>query len=372
MQSHIPVIVGPFPLPAHGVSVIDEKLAQTLAARGLAFACLDTSPGGMQRGMRYYVTKMSKILRAAWMILAADGTPRSYLFSLSGDFGLLFDCVLIACARLKGGRMAIYHHSTNYVVQDDARLRLLLRLAGPGALQVGCSAEMLAAIARRYRGKSPALVINNAAWIEMAEASPDMSREGVGDIVLGHLSNLTAEKGLYQAIATLEACLAAGLACRLVLAGGYGEPAAREAVEAAQKKLGNRLDYRGVVTGDAKKNFFGEIDYFLFPSRYRHETQSLVVPEALAAGVPVIAYDHRYVAELVGADGGLVVRADESFSGCAAQWLLSCKPTGLQCRKEDARRQFLVLVKTAAGQVDDLVGFLANDRASEMTPGQVA
>ena len=45
---------------------------------------------------------------------------------------------------------------------------------------------------------------------------------------------------------------------------------------------------RGTVLGEAKSRFYADIDLFLFPSLYAHETQSIVVPEAMAAGMPVL------------------------------------------------------------------------------------
>lgn len=45
----------------------------------------------------------------------------------------------------------------------------------------------------------------------------------------------------------------------------------------------------GPVSAASKQDFFDGIDVFLFPSRYRNETEPLVVLEAMAQGVPVVA-----------------------------------------------------------------------------------
>ena len=60
--------------------------------------------------------------------------------------------------------------------------------------------------------------------------------------------------------------------------------------------------YIGFVSGDAKRRAFEESDCFCFPTYYYAESFGLVVLEAMAFGVPVIASRWRSIPELVAPD----------------------------------------------------------------------
>jgi glycosyltransferase involved in cell wall biosynthesis len=110
-----------------------------------------------------------------------------------------------------------------------------------------------------------------------------------------------------------------------------------------------------LLQGRESDAFRAELDYFLFPSLYPHETQSLAVPEALAAGVPVVAYDHRFVGEVVG-KGGLLISPAEDFAVRAADWIQQ-EAGNLEERRSRARQQFQTNRTEAAGQVDSLIAW---------------
>ena len=64
--------------------------------------------------------------------------------------------------------------------------------------------------------------------------------------------------------------------------------------------------------------FFSDIDAFLFPTKYRHESWGIVLHEAMAAGVPVITYDRGCTRVVVGEHAGVVVDRDGEFASVAA------------------------------------------------------
>jgi glycosyltransferase involved in cell wall biosynthesis len=213
-----------------------------------------------------------------------------------------------------------------------------------------CSAAMLSAFRTRYGISSPGFVVSNAVWI--SSLKPATSEKGAV-LRLGHLGGLNSEKGLGRVFETMREILKRGRRVELFLAGVPQGHEARKSLLEAQKEFGPAFHYAGVVTGDAKTAFYGELDYFLFPSLYRHETQSLVVPEALAAGVPVIAHDHRFVGEVLG-DGGLLIPAGSHFAAAAADWILS---GNLDQRRLAAKAQVDKLRAQAEGQLDLIAGW---------------
>ena len=204
--------------------------------------------------------------------------------------------LLALAARVTGQGMLLYHHSSRYVQDASSLMRLLLAAAGPEAPQVFCSPKMAALFRNNYGATGPVLIVGNAAWVD----PPALGQGSANGLRLGFLSSLTLEKGLGRALATLRHARGQGLEAELVLAGPLVDSEARMLLEQAQAEFGPALSYRGVLTGTDRASFYGALDVFLFPSLYAHETQSLVVPEALAASTPVIAYDHRYVGEMLG------------------------------------------------------------------------
>lgn len=99
---------------------------------------------------------------------------------------------------------------------------------------------------------------------------------------------------------------------RLIVAGDGPElPALREAAPQAL--------WLGAVPAARLPAVYASADLFVFPSRV--DGFGLVVPEALASGLPVIGFDRAAVAELVGAPGtGTRVPLAGDLAGAVAAW----------------------------------------------------
>jgi glycosyltransferase involved in cell wall biosynthesis len=141
-----------------------------------------------------------------------------------------------------------------------------------------------------------------------------------GDLELRLLfvGNLFESKGVLV-LAEAACALAAetGAAIRLTLVGAAAEPQTQQALADWQRRAPANLtiELPGTLTGEAKWQAYAEADVFVFPSYYPAENQPLVVIEALACGLPVVATRWRGIPELV-ADGvtGILVEARDSGS----------------------------------------------------------
>jgi glycosyltransferase involved in cell wall biosynthesis len=348
----IPVLVGPFPGPVHGVSVINAKLEERMRARGQAAVRIDLSPGGWSRGVAYHLTRGWRVLGGIFRILMAPlQGSRRYVMSVDGGFGLVYNGLLALAARLTGQPMLLFHHSSRYVMDDSAAMRTLLTITGGRAPHVFCSERMATLFRARYGWTGPALIVGNAAWVDPSEAG----QGSPGGLCLGFLSTLTLQKGLGWAIATLAAARARGLAAELVLAGPLVDQDARTLLDGAQLEFGSALRFLGVVTGADRTAFYGGLDVFLFPSLYPHETQSLVVPEALAAGTPVVAYDHRFVGEVLGGGGKLIPETDDFVDPAVDFVAAGSDPDLRRLRRAAARAQYDRERTRAEGQIEQLI-----------------
>ncbi len=122
--------------------------------------------------------------------------------------------------------------------------------------------------------------------------------------VVVHVGRLAPEKNLGVLIDAFDAMRAADPALRLVF---VGDGPARKAVQARCP----HAVFAGVRQGEALAAHYASADLFVFPSLT--ETFGNVVPEAMASGLAVLAYDYAAAAQLVRhEDSGLLAPFDES------------------------------------------------------------
>ncbi len=142
--------------------------------------------------------------------------------------------------------------------------------------------------------------------VALADRAPMPPRDrGDGRLVLATWGHLAPAKGVLDLLAAMRLVRDERLAL-LVL----GEPTdavhAEALLDAAE---GLDVTFRGRFTADDLPSLRAEADVAVFPSR-AEETFGLVVAEARALGLPVIASDRGALPEGVGAAGAVVPAAD--------------------------------------------------------------
>lgn len=123
-------------------------------------------------------------------------------------------------------------------------------------------------------------------------------------LFVGRLAPNKAQHDLVKALVCAERFL--GLRCRLDLVGtGLGERYPSAVRQLAQRAgMADRVHLAGMVDDEVLAAYYATADVFVSASD--HEGFGIPLVEAMAAGLPVVAYDAGAVAETVG-DGGLVV-----------------------------------------------------------------
>jgi glycosyltransferase involved in cell wall biosynthesis len=122
--------------------------------------------------------------------------------------------------------------------------------------------------------------------------------------------------------------VAAVPAVRLELAGEWYSDAEREATMSLISRLGvgDRVSFRGRVGPDDKARFLSDADVFVFPG-YQPEGLPLVIVEALAAGLPVIATPVGTVPDVIREDvDGIIVPTRDTAALAAAIGSLASDP----------------------------------------------
>lgn len=173
-----------------------------------------------------------------------------------------------------------------------------------------------------------------------ASGSRETFREtlGVGKktFVVGHLGRLAPEKNLeYLGRAVAQFLKQTRDTRFLVIGDGPSAPMLKEMF--ARENLAERLLLPGKKTGRDLHDAYAAMDVFAFSSF--SETQGMVLAEAMAAGLPVIALDAGGVREVVRhGKNGFLLPADTSDSVFAKQLLQLKKSEALRHRMTAAAK----------------------------------
>ncbi|MBP83881.1 MAG: hypothetical protein CMO61_08540 [Verrucomicrobiales bacterium] len=148
--------------------------------------------------------------------------------------------------------------------------------------------------------------------VNVSEFKPALEARRVRESsqVIGFFARLSPEKGLHHLIDAFIA-LAGQVPEAQLKIGGWLAPKDRkfyeEQVEKIRKaELADRFEHVEAPSGEAKIEFFKEIDVFCVPAQFV-EPKGLYLLEAMACGLPVVAPDQGALSEMVNSShGGLL------------------------------------------------------------------
>ncbi|MET4802883.1 glycosyltransferase family 4 protein [Bradyrhizobium sp. LB11.1] len=216
--------------------------------------------------------------------------------SLSGGYGLLYDLVLVALARLRGKRIAFHHHSFAYLTKRSAILASIVRVAGTNQIHIALCPKMAATLSELYGRQLKPAIISNLAFFDLPTVGWRSSDRELRSI--GYLSNISFEKGIdrfFDLMAKLREheCDLTGR-----IAGPCADLEMENYINRRASEIGG-IEYVGPVYDDAKARFLSSIDVLVFPTRYVNEAQPLVIYEAQVAGVIVAASSRGCISNMV-------------------------------------------------------------------------
>jgi glycosyltransferase involved in cell wall biosynthesis len=360
------VIAGQMPPPIQGFSYVNQQMAALLSVQFDAVT-IDLSPRRTKRDLGYHLLRLWLAARGTWVVLSGRrGGERCLYVGCEGGLGIVYTVMLAGAARLCGYRVFIHHHSYAYIDAWRPLMAALVATTGRRGTHIFLCATMEAAFRRRYLGGYRSLVLSNSAFVAPVDSPTTNAQRR---LTIGLLSNLEDAKGLGEFLALVAEIRRRGLDIDAILAGPPQSAAARAAIEQALAASGARLDYRGAVYGAAKNAFFDDIDVFVFPTRYANEAQPLVIFEAQARAIPIIAYDRGCIRAQIGAHGA-VVSPECDFVPFALSWLerYSADPAAAARGRLAARGAYVEQSRQALEQAGRIFDVLATGpSAGEMT-----
>lgn len=239
----------------------------------------------------------------------------------------------------------LYEEYTHYVPGDSPVLkRFVIELATHYANlsdQVFAPSESIRDLLEERGVTRPILVVPTGVQVErFAHGDGGAFRERHGipadAFVVGHLGRLAEEKNLGFLATSVAAFLGEQREARfLVVGSGPAEEGIRRTF--AEAGLAERLHVAGVLEKEALADALHAMDVFAFASK--SETQGMVLTEAMAAGLPVVALDAPGAREVVddGANGRLVAGEDAAVFADALGWVAALEGEGRAALVRGAR-----------------------------------
>jgi glycosyltransferase involved in cell wall biosynthesis len=238
-------------------------------------------------------------------------------------------------ARHRGLPLVFTHHTlyeqyTHYVPGDSPALkRFAIELATRYANlcdQVFAPSESIQALLQQRGVTTPIAVVPTGVHLENFSQGDGLAfRRQMGipasAFVVGHLGRLAPEKNLeFLTQAVTDFIKRDSRAHFLVIGTGPSENAIRETFAAAG--IESQLHIAGILQRQPLADALHAMDVFAFAST--SETQGMVLTEAMAAGLPVVALDAPGAREVVsdGLNGRLLTEAASSATfGAALAWV---------------------------------------------------
>jgi glycosyltransferase involved in cell wall biosynthesis len=316
------VMVGSFPPPVGGAALVNQMVFEALKTRGAEAVALDISGPALahSRSLGYHAQRA----RANWRAGKAAhrlAAPENVLYVVpDAGAGAWYTAGILRAAANKFGQIVIHHHSCRYIEEHSRPMALLTDTTRSKAVHVFLTDGMATSFADRY-GTVNQFIATNARFVA-EEAATLTSLQRTETLRLGHLSNLCADKGFFIVADTFDAIRASGQDATLLLAGPALDDDVISRIDELRVRHGERVTHVGKVSGTAKRDIYRAIDIFLFPTQFRQEAAPLVVYEALAAGVPVLATDRGVIREVVTGIRGAVCPRNDNFTEFVRKWII--------------------------------------------------
>lgn len=335
------------PPPVHGVTVVNQGIVNSeMVHRRFVFKVV---PMRYARSIedidRFRAGKLftAASIGARLVFELLRQRPDLVYFSLAPvGFSFYRDLLFIAVLKMFRVRRAFHLHGLGVRVAGGRGINnLLYRWAFAGAWIIHLAPSLYRDV-EPYVPENCCLFLPNGIHdpaVAVSEHAILIRPQGVHFVYLSHM---IIQKGPIVFLRALARLKRMGVAFRASFAGGrFSEECASQFHEILQEEeMSDTVQYVGPVYGSDKIDLMSQADVFVFPSLY--DTFPLVVLEAMAHGLPVVAARHGAIEDIV-KDGvtGFIVPPDDPLA--LANGLASLARDSDLCRRfgQAARQRFM-------------------------------
>ncbi|MFA3791371.1 glycosyltransferase family 4 protein [Aliiglaciecola sp. SL4] len=276
------------PKPVHGMSNVNLAMLNYAKKQNLAPKVINTVPSYAAHIFPSRGWKVVKSLHTIYclielFIILTFSKKRSIYRAINGGAGKYFDILYLKLGKLFNCKFYIHHHSFNYLNDFDESFEKLNKLIGKDARHFVLGQKMADLLSKLYNiSPNQISIVSNLTFFQK-ESIQNKQLEANKRLVIGHLANLCAEKGIKEFINICEELTHRNVDFIAKIAGPFADELSQVIVNSACEKY-NNISYLGPLYEESKVKFYQSLDCFIFPSHYKNEAEPLVLYEAAASG----------------------------------------------------------------------------------------
>lgn len=333
-------LIGTYPQPTHGLSVINEAMKDEFIKARLKPLILNTSSKSLNRSFFIILLRFLKLIlimtKFSFYIVKYKF---DYIYiGLSGGLGQIYDLFFIVVGMLFNSKIYVHHHSFAYLNNKSILTNLIVNTLKNSATHIVLCDTMKEKLCK-YKKDINIKVLSNAAFIN----SPNIiEAKNIGKhIKLGFLSNITFEKGIKEYFEVIKNLLNEGYSLKGLLAGSIFNLKTKKYLKSKLKEFKD-IHFFGKIEGLEKENFLNEINVLLIPTKYKNEAEPLVIHEAMSHGVVVIAWDNGCIKDIILKNTGIIIEKDKQYVTNAIHHIINWinNPKKLTIISKKASQQF--------------------------------
>lgn len=324
------LFIGPKPPPVSGYANIVAELAHLLSSH-VDLIYLSTVPCLLRS---LYPSRSWICLRQLYLLLKMPYIFVLMLFrdiiylNINGGAAQWFDLIVVFFSRCLCKRIYIHHNSYGYINRYAAITDLVFKFSGPKTIHVVNCRKMGQDLSDTYTTVKHTLAISNIAILARKENSIGSCNSKIGfsaggkvrshGFTVGFMGYYDQHKGLDLFVETIRIANENNVLIRGMAVGPVYDVTFFKQVRANAPQC---IEFLPPVYGLDKEKFFESIDVLLFPSKYANEAEPLVVHDALAAGVNVIATDVGCLPAVLQGIEGCYIFTESTFSAKVSELL---------------------------------------------------
>jgi len=314
--------VAPLPPPIHGFSAINLAMYKLLKDRSSEVVLFNRAPPTVKFLPFHIALKFLTLIFQYFLffIRMSMKRPSSIYVGLSGGRGQVFDIPFLLMAEMFSVHVFIHHHSYAYINNPNFVSKVIFYLSN-NSQHVTLCRRMKESLQEIYDLSAKNVIdLSNSAFEKVDVAYASEKKHG---FVIGYLSNITGEKGIFEFFDLIAKLNEDGLTFSAKIAG----PVNSSILDDFQRRLSDlcNVSHLGPVYGDAKEEFFSSIDVLVFPTKYLNEAEPVTIIESLKSAVPVVATFRGCIADQLDDSCGLVVHDYSDFVPLAARYISRLK-----------------------------------------------
>ena len=254
------------------------------------------------------LSKLFSFIKICLILPFQINTLKAVYIQENAGLGKFFDIFLLLFFILFKKKCFYHNHSYKKLYEYDIKSKIIQLISRYGIENIFLHKNEASKFLKKY-GKIKYRIISNSVFINKIDPKiRDIQKNG--NIKLGLISNLTKEKGLDDFLNIAKKSLKEKNLWEFELAGPLLNN--RDFYLNQIKSLKNIKYYGQILEENKKIKFFNSVDFFIFLTSHQHESEPLVILEAISNGCIPITYNRGSIIELI-PNSRLIIKNDNDI-----------------------------------------------------------